>query len=113
MKTEVSERSSGTPQFTSSPLGDVEKVPLCQEVLQLIHLEKPLAFQDHTCHVDLGINVQRNTLPFVETQEIAVQVRAFQGKHGPVRVRSQIYVEKVDDLWIHLVPPRALLMSCT
>jgi hypothetical protein len=76
MEAQIREGTSGAAKLAGRSLGEIEKVPLGQKSLLTINLEEPLTFQDHTSNIDLGIDMQRHTLPRIEPQEVAVQIWA-------------------------------------
>jgi hypothetical protein len=97
MEGQVSKWPAATPQLSGCAFRHIEKVAFGQQVLLAIYLQKAHPFQNHASHIHLGIDVQRNPFSFVESQEVTVQVGAFQRKEGTLGHRSRVYVKEIDN----------------
>jgi hypothetical protein len=97
MEGQVSKWSAATPQLSGYAFRHIEKVAFGQQVLLAIYLQKALPFQNHASHIHLGIDVQGNPFSLVESQEVAVQVGAFQREKRALGRWSVVHVKKIDD----------------
>jgi hypothetical protein len=62
-------------------------------MLPTIDLQEPLTLQDHTGDIYLRVDVQRYSFAIIKSQEIAVQVRALQGKDGALDSRDGVHIK--------------------
>jgi hypothetical protein len=106
VKSQVGKRAAAAPQFPGRAFRHIEKVAFGQQVLLAIYLQKTFPFQHNAGHIDLGIDVQRNPFSFVESQEVDIQVGAFQRKKRALGYRGIFDAKEIDDARIHLAPPQ-------